>query len=138
MPGKSCGKEWHGLQVSGANVIKLLKSIKETGAVAAGVKDPVWKYKWVQNNEPAVFSRTYKWLDVKEFLSITMVDAAAKIAAIVGAQPGRFNYFAELETAGKGLEWVKDHFALDEIGIYLQKVPAKKERVPRRRNRIMC
>jgi len=75
----------HGLQVSGANVIKLLKSIKETGAVA-----------------------------------------------------GRFNYFAELETAGKCLEWVKDHPALGEIGIYLQKVPAKKERVPRRRNTIMC
>ena len=43
------------------------------------------------------------------------------IAAIVGAQDGYFNYFAELETAGKCLEWVKDHLALDEIGIYLKK-----------------
>lgn len=43
------------------------------------------------------------------------------IAAIVGADPGKFNYFAELETAGKCLEWVKDHLALDEIGIYLKK-----------------
>ncbi len=32
-----------------------------------------------------------------------------------------FNYFAELETAGKCLEWVKDHLALDEIDIYLEK-----------------
>lgn len=72
------------------------------------------------------------------FVHKSMVDAVAKIAAIVGAQPGRFNYFAELETAGKCLEWVKDHLALDEIGIYLQKVPAKKEWVPRRRNTIMC
>ena len=32
-----------------------------------------------------------------------------------------YNYFAELETAGKCLEWVKDHLALDEIGIYLKK-----------------
>ena len=228
----------HGLQIAGANVIKLLRSIKETGVVAASVKDPVWKYKWVQNNEPAIFSRVYKWLDVKEFLiqqcadafimtedsafatllcniregkkgwsrtvcrmlgvnmahlpdikkstekvgEITnaaagalglaagtpvfggggdasligvgagavclgdthiytgtsgwvstvidkpMVDALAKIAAIVGAQPGRFNYFAELETAGKCLEWVKDHLALDEIGIYLQKVPVNESR----------
>ena len=42
------------------------------------------------------------------------------IAAIVGAQQGRYNYFAEMETAGKCLEWVKDHLALDEIGIYLE------------------
>ena len=43
------------------------------------------------------------------------------IAAVVGVQNGRYNYFAELETAGKCLEWVKDHLALDEIGIYLEK-----------------
>lgn len=49
------------------------------------------------------------------------VDVSCMIAAIVGAAPGRFNYFAEMETAGKCLEWVKDHLALDEIGIYLEK-----------------
>ncbi len=43
------------------------------------------------------------------------------IAAIVGAQPGKYNYFAEMETAGKCLDWVKNHLALDEIGIYLRK-----------------
>ena len=43
------------------------------------------------------------------------------IAAIAGAQRGRYNYFAEMETAGKCLEWVKDHLALDEIGVYLEK-----------------
>ena len=221
----------HGLQISGINVFKLIKSIRETGAVSASVKDPVWKYKWVERNEPEVFARVYKWLDVKEFLihkctgnfimtedsafatllyniregkkgwsnsicrmigvnmnhlppiikstekagkitsesaaelglavgtpvyggggdasligvgagAVTtgdthiytgtsgwvstvvdrsIVDASSMIAAIVGAQPGRFNYFAEMETAGKCLEWVKDHLALDEIGIYLDK-----------------
>ena len=43
------------------------------------------------------------------------------IAAVLGADKGRYNYFAELETAGKCLEWVKDHLALDEIGIFLKK-----------------
>ena len=43
------------------------------------------------------------------------------IAAVVGAEEGKYNYFGELETAGKCLEWVKDHLALDEIGIYLEK-----------------
>jgi len=222
----------HGVQVAGMNVRKLLVSIRETGAVAASVKDPVWKYKWVQNHEPELFQRLHKWLDVKEFLihrctgrfvmtedsafatllygirdgrrgwsrrvcrmlgvnpdhlpevvpstervgelspaaaeelglmpgtpvfggggdaslvgigagavalqdthiymgtsgwvstvvDRSVVDTGAMIAAIVGAQPGLFNYFAELETAGKCLEWVRDHLALDEIGVYLQKV----------------
>lgn len=218
-----------GLKISGINLFKLLLSIRETGVVAASVKDPVWKYKWVERNEPAVFKKIYKWLDVKEFLIckctgkfimtedsafatllysirkgregwskavckllgvnrdhlppiikstdragvITaeaasmlglsagtpvfggggdasligigagsvlsgdthiyagtsgwvstivdkpVLDINSMIASIVGAQPGKYNYFAELETAGKCLEWVKDHLALDEIGVYL-------------------
>ncbi|MFZ5642690.1 MAG: xylulokinase [Bacillota bacterium] len=219
----------HGLQIAGLNVFKLLKCLKITGAVPASVKDPIWKYKWVERNEPDKFKRVYKWLDVKEFLiskctgrfimtqdsafaallydtrkgkegfskeicqmfGVRMehlpeivrstdlvgglrgeaagrlhlkegtpvfggggdasliglgagavefgsthiysgtsgwvstviirqvVDTSAMIAAIVGANPGFFNYFAELETAGKCLEWVKDHLVLDEINIYL-------------------
>lgn len=221
-----------GIKISGINIFKLLKSIKITGAVAASVKDPVWKYKWVERNEPENFKRVYKWLDVKEFLickctgnfvmtkdsafatllydirkgkncfsremcemlGVNMeylpqivgcadmvgrltkmaaeqlhlkegtpvfggggdasligvgagavgegsthiysgtsgwvstvvkrrvVDISSMIASIVGADDNSFNYFAELETAGKCLEWVKDHLALDEINVYLQKV----------------
>ena len=219
----------HGPQIAGANVGKLLKCLRATGAVPSSVKDPVWKYKWVQSHEPDSFARTDKWLDVKEYLLLRctgravmtedsayatllydtkkrawseslcrmfgvnmdhlppiiqsadkaggltgraaaelglvpgtpvfggggdasligigagaaavgsthiycgtsgwvstvtdrqLVDVDAMIAAIVGAQEGRYNYFAEMETAGKCLEWVKDHLALDEIGVYLEK-----------------
>ncbi len=221
----------HGLKIAGCNLLILLKSLYITKAVASSIKDPVWKYKWVEKNEPDCFQRVYKWLDVKEFLiqkctgefiSTTdsafatllydvrnghegfskhmcnmlgvnylhlpriirstdkvggltkkaanelgleqgisvfggggdasligigagavkegsthiycgtsgwvstvvrkpMVDLNAKIAAVVGASAGSYNYFAELETAGKCLEWVKDHLALDEIDIYLEK-----------------
>lgn len=219
----------HGLQIAGANIGKLLVWLYYTGAVAASVKDPVWKYKWVEAHEPEVFAKVHKWLDVKEFLitkctgnfimtedsafatllydvrskrwckpvcrmakvnmahlaeikrstdcvgtvtgkaaaalglaegtkvfggggdasligvgagstalgdthiysgtsgwvsTVTdksQVDTTAMIAAIVGAQPNKYNYFAELETSGKCLEWVKNHLALDEIGIYLEK-----------------
>ena len=221
----------YGLTVDGCNVVKLLRSLVITKAVAASVKDTVWKYKWVENNEPEKFKKVRWWLDVKEYLihrccgefvmtadsafstmlfdirkgrecfSKTMcdmlgvnyehlphlikstdcagvlteiaaremglrpgtpvfggggdasligvgagavdlhsthiycgtsgwvstvvdkptVDVSAKIAAVVGANPGFYNYFAELETAGKCLEWVKDHLALDEIDIYLEK-----------------
>ena len=219
----------HGPQAAGANVFKLMKCLRATGAVPSSVKDPVWKYKWVQAHEPENFRRTDKWLDVKEYLLLRctgqavmtedsayaallydtrrrawsgplcrmfgvdmshlppvvqaadrvgglteraaaelglvpgtpvfggggdasligvgagaaavgsthiycgtsgwvstvtdrqIVDVTAMIAAIVGAQKGRYNYFAEMETAGKCLEWVKDHLALDEIGVYLEK-----------------
>ncbi len=62
----------YGPQIAGANVTKLLKSLKITGAVAASVKDPVWKYKWVEAHEPYNFERAYKWLDVKEYFIVRM------------------------------------------------------------------
>ena len=221
----------NGIQVSGANVFKLVRSLMISRAASTSVKDPVWKYKWVQNNEPEKFKKVYKWLDVKEYLinkctgefimtedsafstllydtrkdkegwsqalckmngvdmnhlpmiikSTDMVgglrrksaeelgliegipvfggggdasliglgagcvelgdthiysgtsgwvstvvdkqkvDIKRMIASIVGAQTRYYNYFAEMETAGKCLEWVKDHLALDEIDIYLEK-----------------
>lgn len=221
----------HGIRIAGLNGKKLIRSLMISGAVAASVKDPVWKYKWVEKHEPEIYGRIYKWLDVKEYLigrctdryvmtrdsafatllydtrkgregfssqickmfgvnlkhlpqiiaseelvgGLTAaaakmlslkegtpvfggggdasligvgagavevgdthiysgtsgwvstvvekqtVDLSSMIAAIVGADQGKFNYFAELETAGKCLEWVKDHLALDEIDIYLEK-----------------
>ncbi|MCQ2471890.1 MAG: FGGY-family carbohydrate kinase [Clostridia bacterium] len=221
----------YGIQIAGANIIPLLKSIAVTGAVSCSVKDPVYKYKWVENHEPEVFARAYKWLDVKDYLicrctdefkmtrdsafatllydtrkgkegwsksianifkvnmdhlpeiiestdiagNVTakaaaelglkegtpvfggggdasligvgagsgaigdthiysgtsgwvgtvvgkqLVDTSAMIAAIVGADPDSFNYFAEMETAGKCLEWVRDHLCLDEIGMFIEK-----------------
>lgn len=220
----------NGIQIAGANIFKLIPSLIITGAVTSSVKDPVWKYKWLEAHE-SEFKRAYKWLDVKDYLicrctgkftmtedsafgtliydtrpgkegwskkmcsmfdintellpeiirstdmvggltekaaaelglkagtpvfggggdasligvgagstnvgdthmysgtsgwvvTVTdkqMVDVDAMIAAIVGAESGKFNYFAEMETAGKCLEWVRDHLALDEIDIYLNK-----------------
>lgn len=231
----------HGIMVNGLNIRKLITSLNINKAVAASVKDPVWKYNWVRDNEPENFSRVCKWLDTKDYIvsrftgEFTMtegsayatllydtrngkrgwsktlcdllhvdmahlpriirsheraggitpeaaaelglaagtpvfggggdaeligvgigavepgethiylgtsgwvstvtqkqvVDIFSMIAAIVGIQEGRYNYFAEMETAGKCLEWVKDHLALDEIGIYLNKmhVAESQERV---------
>ncbi len=221
----------NGLQIAGANIFKLIPSLMITGAVSSSVKDPLWKYKWIEANEPDNFARARHWLDIKEYFiarctgrfimtqdsawstflydsrrgregwskklcrmfDVNMdllpeiidsteeagrltpeaaadlglvsgipvfggggdasligvgagcvqsgqthiycgtsgwvntvvdkqtVDTSNMIAAIVGAQKGKYNYFAEMETAGKSLEWVKDHLALDEIGIYLDK-----------------
>ena len=221
----------HGLTISGVNALMLLRSLRRTRAASTSVKDPLWKYKWVQQNEPEVYAKIHKWLDVEEYLigrctgqfvmtrdsaystflydsrpdkgcwsralcrmygvefdhlpriiectdvagTLTAraaqdlglaegcpvyggggdatligvgagctevgqthiysgtsgwvstvigrqkVDIVSMIAGIVGAQAGKYNYFAEMETAGKCFEWVKEHLVLDEIGIYLQK-----------------
>lgn len=221
----------HGFQIAGAEVTKLLKYLRYTGAVSSSVKDPIWKYRWVEAHEPENFKKIYKWLDIKEYLILRasgefvmtqdsafgtllydtrkghegwckpvcdmvgvkmehlapikkstekvgevteqaakelglapgtavyggggdasligvgagavevgdthiysgtsgwvgtvvpeqVVDAGAMMAAIVGVNPNTFNYFGELETSNKCVGWVKDHLALDEIGVFLKK-----------------
>lgn len=218
-----------GIKIAGMNLFRLIPSLIVTGGVSASVKDPLWKYLWVKQNEPDVFKRVHRWLDVKEYLvnrctgnfimtpdsanatflydtrpgkggwsgylcglfgvekghmpevipcnseagkllpeaarelglvagisvfagggdvslialgsgavglydthvymgtsgwvsSVAdrrLVDTEAFIASINGAVPGLYNYISEQETSGKCMEWVKDHLALDEIGVYL-------------------
>lgn len=220
------------IKVAGANLFKLLKCLAITKAAPTSVKDPCWKYKWVEEHEPENFKKVYKWLDVKDYLicrctgkfattednafatmifdnrpnkkcfskpickmlKINMdhlpkvlkatdcfgtltkkaadelglvpgikvfggggdnsiisvgagcnkpgdthiyvgtsgwvstltkerkVDINSMIAAISYPQEGLFNYFAEMETAGKCFDWVMHHLALDEIDLYLTKV----------------
>ncbi len=220
-----------GPRVAGLGIGKLLRALICTTAAPTSAKDPVWKYRWVKENEPEIYKKIYKWLDVKEYLILRctgecvmtkdsawatflydsrpgkwqwneglckafgvdpshlprvidceeevagltskaaselglkegtpvfggggdatligvgagcvtpgethiysgtsgwvstvtdkqVVDIDSMIAATVGAKKGIFNYFAEMETAGKCFEWVKEHLALDEIGIYLKK-----------------
>ena len=217
------------IKVSGCSLYKLVRNLLVNYAGSTSAKDPVWKYKWVENNEPDVYRKIYKWLDVCDYLlsrctgrivrtadsafatflydtrkgkegwnkgllkmykvnpdhmpdiidctdkageltakaaedlglvegipvfggggdttfvnigtgcvkpgdthiyvgtsgwvSVFMdhqtVDINAMITGVLSAKHGYFNYYAELETAGKCFEWVMNHLALDEIGIYL-------------------
>ncbi len=220
------------IKVSGCNLFKLVRNLRVNYAASVSAKDPVWKYKWVENNEPEVFSKAYKWLDVCDYLLARLtgrivrtadsafgtflydtrkgkegwnesllkmykvnpahmpeliestdlagelteqaatdlglvkgipvfggggdttfvnigagctrpgdthiyvgtsgwvstymdsqtVDLDAMITGVLSVKRGYFNYYAELETAGKCFEWVKDHLALDETGIYLNQI----------------
>jgi len=69
-------------------------------------------------NDTHVYMGTSGW--VSTVTDRRVVDADCFIASILGAQEGRYNYISEQETSGKCLEWVRDHLALDEIGVYLQ------------------
>lgn len=73
----------------------------------------------VRTGDTHIYCGTSGW--VSTVTEKQVVDTSNMIAAIVGAQPGKYNYFAEMETAGKCLEWVKNHLALDEIGIFMEK-----------------
>ena len=66
-----------------------------------------------------IYSGTSGW--VGTVMDHQAVDLTAMIAGIVGAEKGKYNYFAEMETAGKCFEWVKDHLVLDEVNVYLSK-----------------
>lgn len=70
-------------------------------------------------NDTHVYVGTSGW--VSSVVDKRMVDVGAFVASILGAIPGKYNYTAEQETSGLCLKWVKDHLALDEIGIYLEK-----------------
>ena len=220
------------IKVSGCNVFKLLRNLYVNKTASMSVKDPVYKYKWVEKNEPDIFKKVYKWLDVNDYLIarctgnivrttdsafstflydtrkgkegwnnglvrmygvdpahlpelIECTDEAGKLTAkaatelgllegipvfggggdatltgigagctsvgqthiyigtsgwvvtlmdhqevdplhsmtgVMAGIKGHFHYYAELETAGKCFEWVKDHLALDEVGIYLDSI----------------
>jgi xylulokinase len=56
------------IKVSGCSLYELVRNLIVNYAGSTSAKDPVWKYKWVENNEPDVFRKTYKWLDVGDYL----------------------------------------------------------------------
>jgi len=67
-----------------------------------------------------VYMGTSGW--VSTVVDRRLVDPISMMATVPGPVPGRYSYFGEQETSGKCLEWVRDHLALDEIGVYLEKV----------------
>ena len=58
----------HGFKIHGLNIWKLIKAMRHTSMVPVGAYSPIWKYKWVQNNEPEKFARVDKFLDVGDYL----------------------------------------------------------------------
>ena len=92
----------HGFKVAGGNAFKLLKSLAITKAAALSVKDPVYKYLWVKNNEPENFKKVYKWLDVKEALiarmtgKFIMTPDSAFGTLLYDVRPGKQGWSSEM------------------------------------------
>ena len=66
-----------------------------------------------------IYVGTSGW--VSTFMDHQACDIRSTITGVLSAKRGYFNYYAELETAGKCFDWALKHLALDEMGIYLQK-----------------
>jgi xylulokinase len=87
-----------GLRVAGMDARKLLPSLLIAGGVSASVKDPVWKYHWVRENEPEAFRRVFRWLDVKEYLvrrctgRFAMTPDSANVTFLYDTRPGRHRW----------------------------------------------
>ncbi|MBN1881236.1 MAG: FGGY-family carbohydrate kinase [Deltaproteobacteria bacterium] len=77
----------------------------------------------VTNYDTHIYIGTSGW--VLSNFDKRKVDVGNFIASILGPIPGLYCYVAEAETAGACLQWVRDHLALDEIGVYLEEHPAK-------------
>lgn len=71
----------------------------------------------VRPGDTHVYTGASGW--VSTLVKKRTLDLSAMIASVPAVRQGYFNYFAEQETAGKCLEWVKDHLALDEIHLFL-------------------
>ena len=74
----------------------------------------------VSPGDTHIYVGTSGW--VSAYMDYQTVDLAAMITGVLSAKKGFFNYYAELETAGKCFEWCMEHLALDEVGIYLDKI----------------
>jgi xylulokinase len=222
--------------IAGIQASKLLVCLAETGVAPGSAKDPPFKYTWVLENEPDLYKKIHKWLDVKDFLVMratgratasldsafstmlfnvkhrnwgrrslayhkikpehlpeivscgdvagcltekaaselglstgckvisgggdsiligigagaarpgdthfylgtsgwvgtmtnrTLTDVAARIATTPSPEDGLYIYFAELETAGKCVEWARDNIVLDGPGFLRDGSPASETR----------
>ena len=87
----------NGFKVAGMNIAKLLPSLIIAGGVSASAKDPVWKYRWVAENEREAFARVHKWLDAKEYLvakatgRMAMTPDSANATFLYDTRPGRLS-----------------------------------------------
>lgn len=72
----------------------------------------------LEKNSTHIYIGTSGW--VCTTVEQRMTDINGMVASILAAAPGKYNYISEQETSGRCLQWIRDHLALDEIGIYLE------------------
>jgi xylulokinase len=86
------------LKIDKWNARKTLVSLAITGGLAGTAKDPLWKYHWVRDNEPELFKKTHRWLDVKDYLvfrctgKFAMTYDSAHLTWVYNTRPGHLGW----------------------------------------------
>jgi sugar (pentulose or hexulose) kinase len=118
---------YHGFpRIQDWNTFKTVRSLQITGRLSASVKDPIWKYHWMRDNESHLFRRLHKWLDVNDYLILrstgvfSMGMDSAHVTFMCNTRPGKVGWS---EPLCELFDVDVDHLALDEIGVYLQDHP---------------
>ena len=89
------------IRVSGCSLYKLIRNLIVNYAGSTSAKDPVWKYKWVENNEPEVFRKAYKWLDISDYLTSRCTGRIARTADTAFATFLKYTKLNELHQHAK-------------------------------------
>ncbi len=88
------------IKLDGCNARMTVKNLRVNKTGSFSAKDPVWKYKWVENNEPEVFSKVYKWLDIGDYL---IARCTGRIVRTVDSAFATFLYDSRKKRWNKGL-----------------------------------
>ncbi|TXT63921.1 MAG: Xylulose kinase [Promethearchaeota archaeon] len=79
-------KEFHKglLQVDGYNLFKMLTWIKRTaGGPSLSGKDPISNITWIQNEEPNIYNKTYKFLEPQDYINYKLTGKIASSFATI-------------------------------------------------------
>ena len=109
-------KVWSGFpKIQGYNLFRLLKFLRITGGAPSKTgKDPLSKMVWIRENEPDVYEKTFKFLDVKGYLINRATGAYV-------TSPDEANLTWLADTRGGKARWSKG--LLKEYGIPLEAMP---------------
>jgi xylulokinase len=72
-------------QVSGLNIFKALKFVKRTGgAPTLSGKDPIAHMFWLKNEKPAIYEKTYNFLEPQDFINLKLTGKIASSYTTIG------------------------------------------------------
>ena len=90
---------WEGLvKIQGYSLTKLIKFLRLTGGAPRTGKDPISKIVWIRENEPDVFNKTCKMLNVRGYIV-----AGATRSFVTSPDEAHLTWLAD--TRGKKARW---------------------------------
>ena len=100
---------------AGYNLFLLLRFLRISGGVPGKAgKDPLSKYSWIKNVHPEIYSRTWKFLDVKGYLTYKMTNKA-----VISVDEANLTWLTD--TRKPSITW--NSSLVRAVGLDLEKLP---------------